>query len=222
MGVGRVLGDEAFAEHLLRLQRGGAKNINLVTGTHQIAAFVRALLIAVPRGLRLPVVYNTSGYESIETLRLLEDVVDIYLPDIKYSDPAVAKKLSGRGDYVRVNRMALPEMWRQVGPLRLGPDSLARRGMLVRHMILPEDLSGTRDCMAFLAGTLGTGVWVSLMNQYFPAHQALHLPPLDRKATREEYERAIQILRVLGLENGFLQDCVTEEAEMADVVPRCT
>jgi putative pyruvate formate lyase activating enzyme len=210
MGVGRVLSDEAFAENLLGLQQRGAKNVNLVTGTHQIAAFVRALLLAVPRGLRLPVVHNTSGYESVETLRLLEGVVDIYLPDIKYADAATAGKLSGRADYVPVNRAALREMWRQVGPLKVGSDSLAKRGMLVRHMILPEDLSGTRECMAFLAANMGKGVWVSLMSQYFPAHKALDLHPLNRKATREEYERAIQVLQDLGLENGFLQDSMTD------------
>jgi putative pyruvate formate lyase activating enzyme len=222
MGVGRVLSDEAFAANLLRLQKRGAKNINLVTGTHQVAAFVRALLLAVPRGLRLPVVHNTSGYETVETLRLLEDVVDIYLPDIKYADALTAKKLSGRGDYVRVNRAALVEMWRQVGPVQLGADSIARRGLIVRHLILPEDLSGTRDCMTFLAERIGPAVWVSLMNQYFPAHRAHNLPPLHRKATREEYERGIQVLSDLGLENGYLQGCLTGEDDPVDIVPRST
>lgn len=222
MGIGRILSDEALAENLLRLQRRGAKNINLVTGTHQVPAFMRALLIAVPRGLRLPIVHNTSGFESVEILRLLEGVVDLYLPDIKYADPLTAKRLSGRGDYVRANRAALEEMWRQVGPLQVGPDGLARRGMIVRHMLLPEDLSGTRECLAFLAQTLGTGVWVSLMSQYFPAHRALHQPPLDRRVTREEYERAIDALQDLGLENGFLQECPRGEDACADVVPRST
>jgi putative pyruvate formate lyase activating enzyme len=222
MGVGRVLTDEEFAVNLLRLQKRGAKNINLVTGTHQVAAFFRALLIAVPRGLRLPIVHNTSGYETVETLRLLEDVVDIYLPDIKYADALTAKKLSGREDYVRVNRRALLEMWRQVGPVKLGPDSLARRGMIVRHLILPEDLSGTRDCMTFLVEHMGPTVWVSLMNQYFPAHKAHDLPPLHRKATHAEYERAIQDLLDLGLENGYLQDCLGGGDDSMDIVPRST
>lgn len=222
MGVGRLLSDEALAENLLRLQRRGARNINLVTGTHQVPAFMRALLIAVPLGLRLPIVHNTSGFESVEILRLLEGVVDLYLPDIKYADPLTAKRLSGRGDYVRANRAALEEMWRQVGPLQVGPDGLAWRGMIVRHMLLPEDLSGTRECLAFLAQTLGTGVWVSLMSQYFPAHLALHQPPLDRRVTREEYDRAIETLQELGLENGFLQECPRGEDEGSDVVPGST
>lgn len=213
MGVGRVFSDEAFASGLLRLQERGARNINLVTGSHQIAALFRALLIAVPRGLRLPLVHNTGGYETIEALRMLDGVVDIYLPDIKYSDDPTARRLSGRRDYIRVSRAALLEMWRQVGPVRLGKDSMARRGMMVRHLILPDDLSGTRDCLAFLAERLGSSVWVSLMSQYFPAHRACELPPLDRKITREEYERAIAILCELGLENGYVQDCCFEEDE---------
>jgi putative pyruvate formate lyase activating enzyme len=167
-------------------------------------------------------VHNTSGYETVETLRLLEGVVDIYLPDIKYADARTAKRLSGREDYVRVNRMALLEMWRQVGPVRLDSDSIARRGMIVRHLILPEDLSGTRECMAFLAEHMGPTVWVSLMNQYFPAHEAHNFPPLHRKVTREEYERAIQNLVDLGLENGYLQDCLGGEDDPVDIVPTST
>ena len=223
MGVGRVLSDEEFALNLLKLQKRGAKNINLVTGTHQAAAFVRALLLAVPEGLRLPVVHNTSGYETLETLRLLEGVVDIYLPDIKYADARTAKRLSGRSDYVAVNRKALIEMWRQVGSLKLGADSVGRRGMMVRHLILPEDLADTRNCLTFLAHSLGPSVWVSLMSQYFPAHKALHLAPLDRKVTRDEYEQAVQILTELGLKNGYLQDdCPVEEESPSDIVHSCT
>lgn len=223
MGVGRILSDEEFAANLLRLQKRGAKNINLVTGTHQMAAFVRALLLAVPEGLRLPIVYNTSGYEALETLRLLEGVVDIYLPDIKYADAHTAKRLSGRGDYVSVNRRALLEMWRQVGPVELGADSLARRGMIVRHMILPEDLCGTRDCLTFLAERMGPSVWVSVMSQYFPAHKALSLPPLNRKVTAEEYDHAVRLLLELGLENGYVQeDCPTNESAPSDIVHTST
>jgi putative pyruvate formate lyase activating enzyme len=206
LGVGRTLSAQTLATEMVKLQGRGAANINLVTPTHQVGAFLSALVVAVPLGLRIPIVYNTSGYESPETLRLLEGVVDIYLPDIKYADPRAAAFCSRSPDYVSVNRKALLEMWRQVGPLRLDEKGTASRGMLVRHLVLPEDLSGTRDCIAFLSREFGSGVWVSLMDQYFPAHEAHGTPPLDRKLTPAEYQRACDLLTELGIDNGFVQE----------------
>jgi putative pyruvate formate lyase activating enzyme len=205
LGVGRHLSVEELGQGMLNLQKKGAHNINLVTATHQMAAVVEALLWAIPRGFRLPLVHNTSGYERVEVLRLLEGIVDIYLPDIKYADPAVAERCSRRSDYIEFNRMALVEMWHQVGPLRLDAEGIAYRGMLIRHLVLPEDLSGTAENLAFLAQELGPEVWISLMHQYFPAHEALHTPPLNRKTSRREYEAAFRVASDLGLENGFVQ-----------------
>jgi len=205
LGAGRSMSAEELAASMLGLQSKGAHNINLVTSTHQMPAVVQALLTAVPRGLRIPIVYNTSGYERVETLRLLEGIVDIYLPDIKYSDPDSARFCSGRKDYVEADRLALLEMWRQVGPLEVDAEGIAVKGMLVRHLVLPAGLSGTRESMAFLARNMGTGVWISLMNQYFPAHKALVTPPLDRKVFRREYDEACEVLTELELNNGFIQ-----------------
>jgi len=205
LGVGRYLSVEELARGMLSLQKKGAHNINLVTATHQMAAVVEALLWAIPRGLRVPLVHNTSGYERIEVLRLLDGIVDIYLPDIKYADPEVAGRCSRRTDYVAFNRAALVEMWRQVGPLKLDSVGIAYRGMLIRHLVLPEDLSGSAENLAFLAEKLGREVWISLMHQYFPAHKALHAPPLNRKTTRREYESAFNAVTDLQLENGFVQ-----------------
>ena len=205
LGVGRYLSVEELARGMLSLQKKGAHNINLVTATHQMAAVVEALLWAIPRGLRVPLVHNTSGYERIEVLRLLDGIVDIYLPDIKYADPEVAGRCSRRTDYVAFNRTALVEMWRQVGPLKLDSEGIAYRCMLIRHLVLPEDLSGTAENLAFLAQNLGREVWISLMHQYFPAHEALHAPPLNRKTTRREYESAFNAVTDLQLENGFVQ-----------------
>ena len=205
MGVGRHMSVDDLAESMLDLQSKGAHNINLVTAGHQMAAVVAALTRAVPEGLRIPVVYNTSGYESVETLRLLDGIVDIYLPDIKYADPGVAHRYSGRSDYVEVNREALLEMWRQTGPLKVDGQGVAYRGMLVRHLVLPGDLSGTRDCLDFLVRRMGKEVWLSLMNQYFPAYRAHELAPLDRKASEEEYETAFTAMTALGIHNGFVQ-----------------
>ena len=206
MGVGRYLSVEELAAAMLRLQRRGAHNINLVTATHQMPAVVRALCIAAPQGLNIPLVYNSSGYENTQMLPLLEGIVDIYLPDIKYDDAAAAKWCSQREDYIEHNRAALIEMWRQVGPLQLDEYGVAFRGLLVRHLVLPDNLSGTRNCLSFLANELGPDVWVSLMSQYFPAYKAVDLHPLNRKVTEHEYRDAFQALLDLGLDHGYTQD----------------
>jgi putative pyruvate formate lyase activating enzyme len=205
MGVGRYATVEDLGQEMLALQKKGAHNINLVTGTHQMAAVVAALLTVIPAGFRLPLVHNTSGYERVEVLRLLEGIVDIYLPDIKYADPETAARCSRRSDYVEFNRPALLEMWRQVGPLKVDPSGIACRGMLIRHLVLPEDLSGTAETMAFLAREFGREVWISLMHQYFPAHEAIRHRPLDRKLTKQEYQKAFHTVCDQGLENGFIQ-----------------
>jgi putative pyruvate formate lyase activating enzyme len=221
LGVGRGLTPDKLAGEMLRLQRSGAHNLNLVTATHQMPFVVRALLIAVVRGLRLPVVYNTSGYESLETLRLLDGIVDVYLPDIKYADAEAAHFCSGRRDYVRHNRPALMEMWRQVGPLESDERGVAWKGMLVRHLVLPEDLSGTRRCLSFLAHEMGRSVSVSLMSQYFPAHKAHGLAPLDRKITGAEYEAALKALDDFQITNGFVQETPCELDLVAEAPGGC-
>lgn len=210
MGVGRTIEVRDLAKGMLELQRKGVHNINLVTATHQVHAVVEALLLAVPQGFRLPLVYNTSGYEDLGTLRLLEGIVDIYLPDIKYADPVVAHRYSGRWDYVRKNRVALLEMWRQVGSLAVDAEGLAFRGLLIRHLVLPGGLSGSRRSLAFLAREIGPEVWVSLMMQYFPAYRAHDYEPINRKVTEEEYEEVFELLGHFGLENGFVQSTLNE------------
>jgi putative pyruvate formate lyase activating enzyme len=205
LGVGSERSVEDLASGMLKLQDKGAHNINLVTSTHQMAAVVHALVQAAHRGLRIPLVYNSSGYESVETLRLLDGIIDVYLPDIKYADSEIAGKYSGVADYVGCNREALVEMWRQTGPLQTDAAGIALKGMMVRHLVLPENLSGPDECLSFLARRMGPQVWVSLMNQYFPAHKGPFTPPLDRKATQEEYEAAFAALTGLGILNGFVQ-----------------
>ncbi|MGI6367238.1 MAG: radical SAM protein [Anaerolineae bacterium] len=207
MGTGNDWTIAQLAEAMLSLQRRGCHNINLVTPTHYVAAIIEAVALACEQGLSIPLVYNTSGYESLETLALLDGLVDIYLPDSKYADDGVAQDLSGYVGYVGANRQALQEMARQVGlTLLLDDQGLARRGMVVRHLVLPGGLSQTAEVMAWLGAVLGPEVHVSLMAQYFAAHRAHDHPVLKRKLYHREYREALAAVEAAGLENGWRQE----------------
>jgi putative pyruvate formate lyase activating enzyme len=207
LGVGQDVSEAQLASMMLELQRKGCHNINLVTATHFVPQFLGALQLAIPQGFRLPILYNTSGYELVETLRLLEDVVDIYLPDAKYATDAVAHELSGYRQYVSNNRSALLEMLRQVGPdLPLDEGGLAVRGMIVRHLVLPGGLAGSGPVAQWLAANLSPRLHVSIMSQYVPAHRAVGHPTLGRRVTAEEYEAAVDAFVEAGLETGWQQE----------------
>jgi putative pyruvate formate lyase activating enzyme len=209
LGHGDVVTIERLAGMMLELQRKGAHNINFVTPTHFVPQILAALPFAIRGGLRLPLVYNTSGYERVEVLRLLDDIVDVWLPDAKYAEDATARRLSSFGNYVESNRAALREIYRQVGDeLLLDGDGSAVRGMIVRHLILPEGLAGTAAVLRWLADSLSPRVHVSLMDQYFPAHRAVGDPVLGRKITGEEYRATLQAFAAAGLESGWYQDTI--------------
>jgi len=212
-GVGRPVAAAELAEMMLDLQGRGCHNVNLVTPTHFVPQVLEALASAVERGFRLPLVYNTSGYESLETLRLLDGVVDIYLPDIKYADDGKARKYSAAVGYVEANRAALREMWRQVGPLRLDGEGVARRGLIVRHLVLPGGIAGTGECLDFLARAISPDLHLSLMSQYFPANRAGEFPELNRRVETEIYEQAVEQAERLGFK-GWIQP-IAEEAGVA-------
>ncbi len=199
---------ERLAEMMLELQnKKHCHNINFVTPTHYIPAILKSVDMAAGLGLRIPLVYNTSGYETLEALQLLDGVIDIYLPDAKYNDDAIARRLSSFSHYVENNRAALKEIYRQVGDeLIMDEEGIAARGMIIRHMVLPENLAGTLEVLRWIAGELSPRVHVSLMDQYFPAYQALDHPQLGRKITPEEYEAALQAFDDAGLENGWMQE----------------
>jgi putative pyruvate formate lyase activating enzyme len=206
LGYGDEVEIQRLAGMMIELQRKGAHNINLVTPTHFVPQILSALVHAARAGLRLPLVYNTSGYEREWTLSLLDGVVDIWLPDAKYADNAIARRLSGFRNYVQNNRAALREMYRQCGPeLVLASNGLAVRGMIVRHMILPEGLAGTPQVLNWLARELSPQVYVSLMDQYFPAHRTLRDPILGRKTTEAEYLAALDAFDAAGLHRGWFQ-----------------
>jgi putative pyruvate formate lyase activating enzyme len=196
---------------MLELQKRGAHNINFVTPTHCVAAILAALPHAVEGGLRLPLLYNASGFERVETLRLLQDVIDIWLPDAKYANDDIALQLSGFPNYVTCNRAALKEMYRQVGDrLILREDGLAQRGMIIRHLVLPNGLAGTTNVLCWIAEHLSAQVHVSLMAQYFPAYQCVENSTLGRKIVKSEYDAALAALDSAGLENGWIQDLCLE------------
>jgi putative pyruvate formate lyase activating enzyme len=205
-GWGTELTGPGLARVFLSLAAAGAHNLNLVSATPHLAVVMEALGLARAEGLRLPVVYNTSGYERVAVLKAVEGLIEVYLPDAKYASEAVAQRFSGAADYVRRSRAALLEMRRQVGHLRLGPDGLAGRGLLVRHLVLPAGLAGTAQVLADLAESLGPGTWVSLMAQYTPNDLVKDDPELGRPLAPEEYRAALAALEVAGLSRGFVQD----------------
>ena len=170
---------------------------------------VAAILYAARNGLTIPIVYNSSGYDSEQVIRELAGIIDIYLPDAKYADDTTAERISGFREYVRHNRAAIREMYNQVGVLEVS-NGIARRGLLVRHLILPDGLSGTAEVMRFLADHLTRDVQVSLMDQYFPAHHTLEDPVLSRRITRGEYEDAVKAFYAAGLHTGYIQDHFSE------------
>lgn len=202
--IGKELSLEEFAESMLYLQGIGCHNINFVTPTHQVPQILAALEIAIPRGLKVPLVYNTGGYDSIQELKLMEGIIDIYMPDFKYWNPEVAKKYSrGAEDYPEVAKAAILEMHRQVGDLVIGKDGIAQRGLLIRHLILPEGLAGTASVLHFIATKISKDSYVNIMDQYRPCGMAYKYPPLNRRITSAEYKEAIEMAKREGLHRGF-------------------
>lgn len=205
LGQGKDFSASELAEVMLALQKQGAHNINLVSPTQFSAQIVRALSIAVQLGLKIPLVYNTMAYDSLEVLRLLEGLVDIYLPDIRYADDETALKYSSLPNYVQVNQAAVREMYRQVGNLKV-EKGLAQRGLIVRHLVLPHQLSGTVKVMEFLAREISQDVAFSLMSQYYPLYQAESFPLIARQINPEEWQEAVAASSRFGLENGWIQE----------------
>lgn len=206
MGAGRRMTAGELGNRLLWLERKGAHNVNFVTPTPHVPQLIGALLAAREKGFSLPVVYNTGGYDSMEALSLLEGIVDVYLPDMKYRSDELSGLASGVPDYAFHNKRAVSEMLRQVGPLKRGRDGIARRGLLIRHLVLPERVEETERVLAFICGKYGRRIPLSLMGQYFPAHRAGSVEGLGRKLSAAEYVRAIEAARRLGLSDVYIQE----------------
>jgi putative pyruvate formate lyase activating enzyme len=206
-----------LAEELLYLQNElGCHNINFVSPSHFVPQLVRAVLEAVPMGLRVPLIYNSSGYDSVATLKELDDVINIYLPDLRYGSSDVAEKYSHAPDYVVYARRAIKEMYRQVGDLIVNESGLAQQGLIVRHLVLPNRLAGSVESLTWLARELSSTVTVSIMSQYVPLHKALKIPLLSRGISVAEYETVIRLLQDLGMENGWTQEMGASENYIPD------
>jgi putative pyruvate formate lyase activating enzyme len=196
---GREVSREELAATMLDLQAQGCHNINFVSPSHVVAQIIAAVAVAAERGLEVPLVYNTGGYDSLEALALLDGIIDIYMPDLKYGDSDKAKSYSHVKEYVRFNHAAVREMHRQVGDLVLDEDGLARRGLLVRHLVLPHDVAGSEAVMRFLAEEVSADTYVNLMDQYRPCFKAGENAELDRPLTVAEFEAALAAARRAGL-----------------------
>jgi len=206
-----------LAANMIHLQNDPkCHNINFVSPSHFVPQMVRAIAEAVPMGLRIPIVYNCGGYDSVETLKELDGIVSIYLPDIRYADDKTAKRYSQAPDYVKYNRAAIKEMYRQVGDLVVDKNGLAQRGLIVRHLILPNRLAGSEESLTWLSEELSPSVMMSIMSQYSPQHKAPEIPLLSRKISVAEYEAVIDLLADLGLENGWTQELGSPDNYLPD------
>jgi putative pyruvate formate lyase activating enzyme len=194
----------------------GCHNINFVSPSHFVPQLVRAVLKAMPMGLKIPLVYNTNSFDSVKTLRELDGIISIYLPDLRYASDIWAEKFSQVSGYVAQAREAIKEMYRQVGELVVDEFGLAQQGLIVRHLILPNGLAGSEDSLAWLAGEISPAVTVSIMSQYSPQHRAQRISLLARMISVSEYEAVLGLLDELGLENGWVQEMGAAESYLPD------
>lgn len=197
---------EQLVKNMLDLQSKGAHNINFVTPTHYAAHMAQAVVTARNAGLIIPILYNSSGYDSVETLKLLEGIVNIYMPDAKYCDDVNALKYSGTYRYTETNKAALKEMFKQVGNLKYDSDGIATSGLIIRHLVLPGNAAGSKNVLKFIAEEISSEVALSLMSQYHPAHKAGEYPELSKRLTKKEYAKVLSYAEKLGFENGWRQE----------------
>lgn len=205
-GEGKEANPQELANIMLELQNFGCHNINLVSPTHVMPQILQALKPAIKAGLSVPLVYNSGGYELAEMIRLLDGIIDIYLPDMRYADNAAAKKYSSAGDYPEQNRQAIKEMFRQAGTAVIDENGIITKGLIIRHLVLPQNISGTEKIMRFISEEISPETYISLMSQYFPCYKSGDFPQLSRRISLEEYEYAQRIMEKYGLHNGWIQE----------------
>lgn len=211
-GKGKEISIEELADIFIKQQEKDVENINLVTPTSYVPQIIEAIKIARGNGLKLPIVYNTNGYEKVETLKMLDGFVDIYLPDFKYSDNELGKRLSKVDNYFEIATEALKEMYRQTGKVVFNDEGIMQRGMIIRHLVLPNHILNSRRVLKWINENMND-VYVSVMAQYFPTYKAKEIDDINRKLTKEEYEQIENYLYRLDLENGYIQELGEHEEE---------
>lgn len=212
-GKGKEITIQELAQIFLDEQEKGANNINLVTAVPYVVHIIEALKIAKMKGLKIPILYNTSGYETIETLKKLEGYIDIYLPDFKYYDNNLAFRLSGVNNYKEVATKAILEMYRQVGENKYDENGMLKKGMIIRHLVLPNNIQNSKDVLKWIKENMPENITISLMAQYFPTYKAIQDNEINRKLTKEEYEEIENYLYELEIENGYIQDLEEDEEQ---------
>ena len=213
LGKGKEITIEELSNIMIKQQEKGVENINLVTPTSYVLHIIEAIKQARNKGLKIPIVYNTNGYENVETLKLLEGYIDIYLPDLKYYYNELGKKYSKVDNYFEIATSAIKEMYRQVGAPRLNEKGIMQKGLMIRHLILPNQIENSKKVLKWIKENIDNDVYVSVMAQYFPTYKAKELDELNRKLTKEEYEEVESYLYELDLENGYIQELGEHEEE---------
>ena len=213
LGKGKEVTIEELADIMLKQQEKGVENINLVTPTSYALHIIEAIKQAKSKGLVIPIVYNTNGYENVETLKLLEGYIDIYLPDLKYYYNELGKSFSKVDNYFEIATSAIKEMYRQVGVPQLNKNGIMKKGLMIRHLILPNQTENSKQILKWIKENLDNNIYVSIMAQYFPTYKAKELDELNRKLTKEEYEDVENYLYKLNLENGYIQELGEHEEE---------
>lgn len=203
---GEEISEEDLANIFLEKQKEGVHNINLVSPTSYTEYIKNSIIIAKKKGLKIPIVYNSNGYENVETLKTLEGLIDVYLPDFKYADDTIAKEYSGAINYTKNAVLAIKEMYRQVGNAKFNKDGIIEKGIIIRHLVLPNNIENTKKVLEIIANEIDKEVYVSLMGQYIPKDNAVKCEKLNRKVTKEEYDEAIEYFFEVGLKNGFTQE----------------
>ena len=213
LGRGKEITIEELADIMIKQQERNVQNINLVTPTSYVLHIIEAIKIARKNGLKIPIVYNTNGYDSIETLKMLEGYIDIYLPDLKYYYNDLAKKYSKVDNYFEIATKAIQEMYRQVGTPVLDENGVMKKGLMIRHLILPNEVKNSKKVLKWIKNNIDSNVYVSIMAQYFPTYKAKTIHEISRKITKEEYEKIENYLYELNLENGYIQELGEHEEE---------